>query len=299
MILYYAIGGGWGHITRASAFMAQLSIPPENCLIISPYHSSETPIQKSDNQFLQVPNHLGQQPRAYHKWLSELIEKYKIQEVFLDSFPLGIVGEWVPFLHYPDLTFHYIARLLRWGLYASQFLTTPPSFQTTWILEKLKPDQLSFIQASSVAMEEISLQYPQSEQSLPLSLESYLQATSQLWLIVHSGPEKEIEALLHYARRQSHLEKKNPQFLVINPGIPPPILREEVFWENFYPARALYPRVDRIFTAAGFNCIQETRPFAHKHQCLPFSRKYDDQFFRWAREKEIRDSLKNEWKAKR
>ncbi|MEO1652187.1 MAG: hypothetical protein AAFU64_01475, partial [Bacteroidota bacterium] len=272
MLLYYAMGGGWGHMTRASIFISQIGLFPSECLVISPHPPNDAPPQNPDITFLQIPNHLVDQPKRYHQWLTDLINHYDIQEIYLDSFPLGIIGEWTPFFQRKDLKFHYIARLLNWEVYQTLGSPPLPQFEKTWIIEPLQAAQKDFIRANSHRVAEISLAYPAPKPENAEKLMRHFSASSPIWLVVHSGPPQESEEIMLFAKRQMRLEKERPLLLVISPITPPPVLREQAFWFNYYPARDLYPRVGRIFTAAGFNSIQETRAFAQKHHCLPLFR---------------------------
>ena len=56
---------------------------------------------------------------------------------------------------------------------------------------------------------------------------------------------------------------------------------------NIYPASTLFESAERIFTACGFNAMKQTELFREKHFFIPFERRYDDQFKRAARIKQI------------
>jgi hypothetical protein len=100
-----------------------------------------------------------------------------------------------------------------------------------------------------------------------------------LWLVVHSGPEHEVADLVAYADEQRRLERSPAQLKVVSPAAPPE-LPPDAEAVDVYPATALYPRAERIFTACGWNAMRETEPFRDRHRFVPYPRPLDDQHAR-------------------
>jgi hypothetical protein len=42
-----------------------------------------------------------------------------------------------------------------------------------------------------------------------------------------------------------------------------------------------------IITGCGFNAMRQTLPYRERHRFIPFPRRYDDQFLRAARRREM------------
>ena len=105
-----------------------------------------------------------------------------------------------------------------------------------------------------------------------------------LWLVVHGGPEHEVDELLAYARSEARHEHVEPRLVLVAPGradtrdgvAPVPVL-------DAVPAAPLFGRVDRVFTGGGFNAVREAVAAGVEHRALPFPRRFDDQYRRVAR----------------
>lgn len=82
------------------------------------------------------------------------------------------------------------------------------------------------------------------------------------WLVVHSGPEHDVEHLIARAHRA-------PKLVVVSPR-----------HRDVYPVAPHLPHAERIVSAAGFNVMQEAAPWRERHTFVPFPRALDDQFAR-------------------
>jgi hypothetical protein len=100
--------------------------------------------------------------------------------------------------------------------------------------------------------------------------------------VVHSGPAEEVRRLLDHARDQARLEGSMPLFCLATAVKAAELgdMAADVRRIAYRPLVDLYPMVERIVSAAGFNIMRETEAFAHKHLVLPQLRRYDDQFWR-------------------
>lgn len=268
MILYYAVGGGLGHLTRASAIIHYLQIPKTKVQILtaSPFAS----LYFSDLPILTLPKHLQNNPEFYEIWLQQQCRKYNFSEIWIDSFPCGILGE-LHCLQKFDLQATYFARILDWNNYKG-LVKHQAKFQKIWLLESLEEEHQDFIESLGTDVESFTFSYPEIEIKSSLFDEND-------WLIVHSEPAEEVAELLAYAYEQAEMERQNPRFCVISPVKE---LDTIIPYTHFdlYPAYPYFSQAGRIFTACGFNSMQQTKCFAQKHHFLPFRRRFDNQFLR-------------------
>jgi len=49
---------------------------------------------------------------------------------------------------------------------------------------------------------------------------------------------------------------------------------------NTLETEILIEKAEKIFSGCGFNVMQQTHFYAHKHEFIPFERRFDDQFWR-------------------
>jgi hypothetical protein len=268
MLLYYAVGGGLGHLTRASAIINYLQVPSNEVLVLtaSPFAS----MYFSDLPLLTLPKHLQNNPEFYEIWLQQQCKKCQFTNIWVDSFPCGILGE-LHCLQKFDLQAIYLARILDWNNYKG-LIKHEPIFQKIWQLEDLEDEHLHFIENLGNDVENFDFSYPKIETKSSLFDEND-------WLIVHSEPANEVAELLAYAYEQAEMEKQKPRFCVISPIKE---LDTIVPYEHFdlFPAYPYFQQAGRIFTACGFNSMQQTKDFAYKHHFLPFRRRFDNQFLR-------------------
>lgn len=268
MILYYAVGGGLGHLTRASAIIRQLQIPRTDVRVLtaSPFASWYF----SDLPLLTLPSHLQNNPEFYEIWLQQQCKKYQFTEMWVDSFPCGILGE-LHCLEKFDIKTTYFARILDWNNYKG-LMKHQAHFQKIWLLEDLEEEHQAFVEGLGANVENFTFSYPEISPQKNLFDEND-------WLIVHSEPANEVAELLAYAQDQANIENINPRFCVISPIKE---LDTLVLYKHFdlFPAYPYFQHVGRIFTACGFNSMQQTKDFAQKHHFLPFRRRFDNQFLR-------------------
>ena len=268
MLLYYAVGGGLGHLTRAAAIIDYLQIPKKDVLILtaSPFAQIYFP----DFPILSLPNHLQNNPDFYEIWLQQQCRKFCFTEIWIDSFPCGILGE-LHCLQKFDLKATYLARILDWKNYAG-LMKHKPTFEKIWLLEDLEKEHLEFIGSLSCKLENFTFHYPEK-----MPKEKIFDRND--WLIVHSEPAHEIEELLAYAYEQAEMEKLKPRFCLISPIKELDTVIAYTHF-NLYPAYPYFAQAGRIFTACGFNSMKQAKHFTDKHYFLPFRRRFDNQFLR-------------------
>ncbi|MGE0821720.1 MAG: hypothetical protein AB7G75_10865 [Candidatus Binatia bacterium] len=286
--LYYAVGGGFGHVTRAQWVLRTLGYDAAGDVTILARATLPEYVRHTINyDVLAVPEALSCDLAAYRFWLQELLATQRVQQLLLDTFPAGIVGEFCDVAWPPNLRVHLVARWLTWEVYRSVASFLPFRFATTSIIEPLSAEYQAVLQTCSDSMTSFPalLVLPSSGAMAAAearSLCSQLSLPPSFWLIVHSGPADEIVQLVHYTQDLMQEEGKAQPLVLIAPCCPRDVA-PSVLWRQFYPASVLFPAADRIITGCGFNLMRETEPYQQKHWFVPFVRRYDDQFARAAR----------------
>ncbi len=283
MIAYYAMGGGLGHLTRARAVQHTLQFnDPVLLLTASPF--ATPPWIPSHWQIASVPPGPAENPTDYCEWLQNVLRQQKPTALFIDTFPMGMVGEFAQIELAEEIPWYHVARHLNWNRYTSMLSnsTSTLSFTKTYYLEPLESDHQVYLQR--VSKQWIPLELTDPVYSLPTSLQEQLMQHQQdrcnlLWLIVHSGEQEEVETLIDYTQGMIRLEAVNPRVWLCTPK-PCWDLPEAFEWIEVYPATSLFPWVDRVISGGGFNVMRQMEPFREKHRVLPFERYYDDQFWR-------------------
>ncbi|HEX7150034.1 MAG TPA: hypothetical protein VF618_01005 [Thermoanaerobaculia bacterium] len=253
MILYYAIGGGLGHVTRARRVLTALGL--EGTIATS---SDDAARVAGPFPVLRIPRSLEGDRNAHRAWLAS----QPCSRLIVDTFPCGLQGE----LADVTVPVDYVARLLRWEEYRRAVPYDLPRFDTMYVVEPITHT----VESQHVVHLDLTADAPE-----PASRED------AYWLIVHSGPANEVEELIAYTRDLQTVERDRTPVLVATatePALPPNFHRVEAF-----PATPLFAEATRIISAAGFNVMLETERWRTKHHVLPFPRRFDDQFARAAR----------------
>jgi hypothetical protein len=288
MILYYAIGGGLGHLTRMRAVAHTLGITEDVTILTASQAALDPRINGGFNVHL-VPPELAESHTEYREWLHAAIDQIAPGTIFIDTFPAGIIGEFCDFTFPTDIPLIHIARLLRWKEYAAVLHGNAPRFTQTWCVEPLTGGHEHFLQSQSDRMDLLELVDPMATEVIegtarlepggPGGISDILHADNRpLWLVVHSGPAEEIEELLAYARERAALESSQPRIVLISPTVVSGVERFDL-----YPATPLFPLAERIITACGFNIMRQLAPWRTKQWFVPMPRRYDDQFLRGSR----------------
>ena len=148
MIVYYAIGGGLGHLTRARAFLYTLGITePVTVLTASSFARDRRVL--GDLDVVTVPLDLAADVPAFRAWLRAWLDHVAPTAMYLDVFPAGILGELCDFPFPPGFPIYHLARLLRWPAYHEQMRGTPPHLALTYLLEPLAPEHEQFLHRQS------------------------------------------------------------------------------------------------------------------------------------------------------
>ena len=274
MILYYALGGGVGHIIRALAVLHTLNIR-ENVLIVSTVDSSFLKPLPRTIQFAKPPLALCNDPNKLTAYIQQLINENQPSELMVDSFPLGIVGELKNINYFGTRT--YLARILTWDRYSKCVGNQFYIYDRTLVLEPLHEDHQYIVDRISEMVLPLDIIDPPLPKPLP-----FLQDVEHHWLILHSGPDEEINDLINYAKQIRNIELKQNPLLLVSPSAINKWSHQQVMHKRFFPAHQLMPFVDKIITACGCNTMRQAKQYRHKHHFFPFSRRYDDQYFRAA-----------------
>jgi hypothetical protein len=268
MILYYALGGGLGHLTRGRRVLEALGLATDAAFVTASVYAADTRVT-GGIPVIEVPSHLESDVAAHRAWLREL----ECDRLIADTFPCGIQGE----LCELDAPMDLVARRLRWDEYRRAVPMPLPRFGTVWCVEDLEPAHKAALQCDLWS----------AEAALPLcnvrEWESggVASALHGFWLIVHSGPEDEVRELVAYAQELLRVASKRERVLVATRcTIALPNGFELI---DAYPVTRLFEPATCIISAAGFNIMLETEPYRDKHHAVPFARKFDDQYARASR----------------
>jgi hypothetical protein len=264
VILYYALGGGLGHITRAQRVLESLGrVDQAMLLTASPF--ARDPRVVGGLPVVHVPPRLGRDRAEFRSWLYGTLERLHVDELIVDSFPGGIIGELCG-LQLPPA--RHIARRLRWRAYARRLHGPLPRYELTYVLEPLATVHRHELDRCSRRLEQLELPRVAAAETLE---------PHPHWLVVHSGPDAETLELVEYAA-----ERRNGAPIVVVSPRPPSWLPERCEWRDVYPVAPRLAAAERIVTAAGFNLMHETAPVRDRHHFIPFPRPLDDQFARAA-----------------
>ncbi len=312
MILYYAAGGGLGHLTRARAVIHTLGAESVALLTASAFAFDKRVV--GEMPIIHIPQNFSADIGGYRNWLGEVFEEIRPTKIFLDTFPCGILGEFCEFDFPKGAELFHIARILRWAEYENVISGAPPVFQSTFLVEPLTEDQEYYLQAYSKSLNFLKLTDPpamlnEAEKDFVRRLqESWRPDLRPCWFIIHSGSLEEMDELLAYAKEMSEQERVNPRLILIAP-------KKIALWNlghingrqsadfeslaavemvDFYPASVLFPFADRLISACGFNVMRQTESYQEKHRFLPFARRFDNQFLRAARRKGSKQNQKDE-----
>ena len=132
-IVYYARGGGLGHLTRARAFLWTLGY--SDAVIVADRHD------------LRVTGDIP------------VVSSIPPGDLILDTFPAGLLGE----IH--GGVADYVARYVRWDRYALP--DDPPRIRRAYILEPLHPEQEHYVRSRASVVQRLELRDPPASGPLP------------------------------------------------------------------------------------------------------------------------------------
>jgi len=272
---YYCMGGGLGHITRFTAFCRHFALRPAlltNCELV------RSGMIEPDAGPIMIPDeaHCIDFDR-FRAWVNNAIECIRPETVIIDAFPGGILGELceLPVLKHIECV--YLARILDLKAYKSRLNGLLPEFTKIYRIEQLGDEQDQWIKAMRAPVDNLTLPHPSSGEH---EVSEKAELPDNCWLIVHSGNADELEQLWQFARQTAEIEGQAPTFAMVSPGSRPGFLPATIAHYSRYPADDLIAQCTRLFSAAGFNIMQQMKECRHKHFVMPMPRALDDQFLR-------------------
>lgn len=283
MILYYAVGGGLGHLTRARAVVHSLGLNDELTILSASPFCSDHRVTGGAN-CIHIPSMLASNAEVYRGWLLDVLEALRPRLMFIDAFPGGLLGEFCSFPFPKGMQLYHVSRLLRWPLYRQRLAGELPFFEISFVVEPLIGTHRRAIERCSTDVVDLQLADPPADLSRhAISFVDELNPRgAPLWLVIHSGPPSEVASLCALARSQARLEGVRPRLLLISPGRQP-TARVDLPLLPLYPATPLFERAQRLVTACGFNAMRQAAPLRSRHLFVPFDRSLDNQQMRASR----------------
>ncbi|MDW3193559.1 MAG: hypothetical protein R8G66_14385 [Cytophagales bacterium] len=270
MIVFYALGGGWGHFTRVHSFIQQAGFDvPKKVIVANPKAATYF----DTDELIVVPELAQKDAVALRSFLLEISRSNDIEKWYIDTFPVGILGELEVGI-FQGAEVNLLARRLIWENYLPM-IQAPIQFTNVYRFESLEAEYQEYLDKHSRAITSVDFSASSfaEENRHPLG-----QSEQPIWLVVHSSSEEELALLIDHAFDLAFIEKKRPRIIVLSDfEASVPKGSHLLLGEN---PRDWYGLAERIFTAAGFNTWYELAHYREKHICLPFKRKYDDQFWR-------------------
>jgi hypothetical protein len=274
MNLFYAMGGGMGHVYRTWIFIQHFKITEYKVISANPL------VRKLFTEDHIIFLDADRYEESWNAFVNNNLPSLHTSALYIDTFPAGITGELSTLV--VDFPVYYIARRMRWKNYVELTSSLTLSFSKVFQLEPLESDHEGFIRNRSSEIASLRLEYPVgSVANIPKEL---IPTHRPVWLIVHAFHKEETETLLQYAKDVARLEKIKPCFVVLSDQ---DIEISEGMWVQYFPAADWFPLADKIFMAAGFNSVQQATPYLDKVNFFPFPRKYDDQAWRMATVKSL------------
>ena len=266
MTLFYAVGGGMGHVSRSISLARQLSI--KHYKIITALDLADQ-VVPSENLII-LHKDLQEDLAALKSYLLDLMDSLSPNSVYIDSFPFGILGELRGFSWPANIRKIYVARLIQWGKYIEMFPGDLLNFNEVVVMEDLYESHLGALEKHYV-LRPVSL----VKEELP----GKTLGNSGFSVICHSGNDQELDELCSFALEIKTIRKSTSQLFLVSPQKPAD-LNSQIEWLSSGLARKYFEHAEFIVTACGFNLMNECSHYKSKHYFIPFERKFDDQFFR-------------------
>ncbi|GAB4271603.1 MAG: hypothetical protein Kow0029_09480 [Candidatus Rifleibacteriota bacterium] len=273
MILFYSIGGGLGHLTRFGAFINTIGIDEPVTMIASSPFARDNRVVDQKHKVLIPPFRAARTRESLVQWLQTIVDDLKPRKIYIDAFPSGILGELNEVFFPAGCESFLLARIIKWPVYRERIPGFHNRFKKVFQLEELSSDYLGFLQAHADSIEMVALNRPEMR---PPAVE----LKEKSWLVIHSGPDSELQAILQAVDADYEKETEKPQVLVVYPGKRPVFVPSGYEFMNIYPAYPLFPYAERVYSAAGFNMVDQMKEFRSRHYVMPFERILDDQFKR-------------------
>ncbi len=268
MILYYALGGGLGHIARSFALIEHAPRPIRSRIRIL-VSSSAAPAAEPGFPCPvdRVPDGAMSHTGRYKNFLVDYFGKHRFRCIVMDTFPFGLLSEMKYVM--PRLPRILVARYLRWNAYLDMCggindAVWPEGAVIIEEQDSMYSDALRNNCFLAMARWPVSPARPRE-----ISPSSGKTACC----IVHSGPKDEIDQLTGLARRVM-AEKRIP-------GLPRVLTPDD----GIFPAERHLSGFSDIVTGAGYASCASAALLKGKirYHLHPFHRRFDDQSLRLER----------------
>ena len=279
MTVYYAMGGGLGHLVRARAVARTLKVDPAMTVLTSSTYADD-PRVSGPMSVRRVPSSLERSPQEFRAWMESTLNTLRPDTLIVDTFPNGIVGEFIGAALPPGTALHHVARLVRADALPAVFRPGGPAFDTSFCVEELAAEHLALLRLRSHRVQVLALQDPSTEDLSPAH-RMILVHHRAFWLVVHSGPAAEVEELIRFAADLRAMEAADVDLVALTRS-PVEGIASRTYCYDVFPATPLFASAHRIISAAGFNVMRQTEPWRDRHHVHPFPRPYDDQYRRAA-----------------
>ena len=268
MHVFYVLGGGWGHLRRVQRFIEQERLAPIRVLTAN--LAARRLFPPDTIAWLAADRHTQAPELAL--MILQKVEEWAPTHWYVDTFPSGILGE-LPQVTLPQgCKTHWLARRMIWEAYAPH-LSPNTQFDHGYAFEPLHPAQLTWLSHHCEIHQGYLLSPPKANPERVAPLIADLPRPH--WLIVHSQPASEVQALFDFAQSQARRERVTPSFILLSEHSLDST--EIAYQETDLNPLDWYPLVDRIYCGGGFNTLHEVQPYAAKVLALPFPRRFDDQ----------------------
>jgi hypothetical protein len=254
MILYCAMGGGLGHISRSLAILKRSPWLAGRTRLMTSSAIAGLAVGHCPCPADQVAGEIAASKRKYAGFLSGYIKRHRVQLLIVDTFPSGIVGEWGWVK--PAVPMILVARHVKWKEYIGRTgggLGVPPKH--TLAVEPLDDAQMTALEnCGEVTLLDapITMEQPDSD------------GAKRGVLVAHSGPAEELAELTKIAQgRASGADAVE----VISPV------------RGVYPVESFIRDYSTIVSGAGYNmsALASQAPKGVTHILHPFQRRFDDQ----------------------
>lgn len=264
MKMFYAAGGGFGHLRRVQRFISQTQTGDYRVI-------SNNPVARLLFECENVLTLLGDSPAQWSEQVSRFIQEWNPEALFIDTFPNGLLGE----LNAEVITapVNYLARRLKWAAY-QPLLTDEKQFhfETVYRFECLEQEHQKFGATHARKFIEFKLSRDLAQAKTEQGM-----FDGRLWLVMHTSQAEEVESLVEDAIDLAERESNRPVIgLYSNIQLQgKPIV--QIDHRQFSQALS---SAERVFCGGGFNTLFELQPYRHKVRAVPFPRRFDDQAWR-------------------
>lgn len=268
-VLYYAVGGGWGHVHRSLRVIARY-LGGITVYLVTNHRRFGIAVPRNVRPVYMPPS-LAYDVQAYRAYFQHLLGAASFDALWIDVFPWGVQGE----LHrvaafLAPLPKVLVSRYIQWERYAVHCGHKPAGLERIYLLEGVHPQQRACFESWGVEIQALPLDF-----SLPEGGDFFPELP--YGVVLHTGNSHELCRLGSYAK---HLAPCLRWYYVA--PRPCPDLGREWYYAGRKPYRLFLEEAQYLVSAAGFNTMRELLPFRDKHHVLPFARRYDNQFWRWA-----------------